>query len=156
MRAKITQNNHQVTRSVPINHISWMSWYEATPCCSWATNIALFEHSRGSSGGLLGWLLCMMTSSNGFFCVTGPLNGQYTDRWWIPQRPVTRSFDVFFDLRLNKRLNKQSRRRWFETPWRSLWRHCNVCKIVTFGKAKQTLTCNTFKRHYTHLLSTNQ
>ena len=25
------------------------------------------------------------------------------------QRPVTRSFDVFFDLRLNKRLSKQSR-----------------------------------------------
>ena len=24
------------------------------------------------------------------------------------QRPVTRSFDVFFDLRINKRLNKQS------------------------------------------------
>ena len=42
------------------------------------------------------------------------------------QRPVTRSFDVFFDLRLNKRLNKQSRPRWFETPLRSLWRHCNV------------------------------
>ena len=32
------------------------------------------------------------------------------------QRPVTRSFDVLFDLRLNKRLNKQSRRRWFEKP----------------------------------------
>ena len=42
------------------------------------------------------------------------------------QRPVTRSFDVFFDLHLNKRLSKQSRRRWFETPLRSLWRHCNV------------------------------
>ena len=32
------------------------------------------------------------------------------------QKPVTRIFDVFFDLRLNKRLSKQSRRRWFETP----------------------------------------
>ena len=42
------------------------------------------------------------------------------------QRPVTRSFDVFFDLRLNKRLNKQSRRGWFETPSRPLWRHRNV------------------------------
>ena len=40
------------------------------------------------------------------------------------QRPVARSFDVFFDLRLNKRLSKQSRRRWFETPSRSLWRRC--------------------------------
>ena len=35
------------------------------------------------------------------------------------QGPVTRSFDVFFDLRLNKRLSKQCRRRRFETPSRS-------------------------------------
>ena len=42
------------------------------------------------------------------------------------QRPMTLSFHVLFDLRLNKRLSKQSRRRWFETPSRSLWRHCNV------------------------------
>ena len=41
------------------------------------------------------------------------------------QRPVTRNFDVFFDLRLNKRLGKQSRRRWFKTPLRPLWSHCN-------------------------------
>ena len=43
----------------------------------------------------------------------------------LSQTPVTRSFDVFFDLRLNKQLSKQSRRRWFETPLRSLWRYCN-------------------------------
>ena len=42
------------------------------------------------------------------------------------QRPVMRSFDVFFDLRLNKRLSKQSRGWWFETLSRSLWRHCNA------------------------------
>ena len=40
------------------------------------------------------------------------------------QRPVTRSFEVFFDLCLNKRLSKQLRRRRFETPSRSLWRYC--------------------------------
>ena len=40
------------------------------------------------------------------------------------QRPVTRSFDVFLDLRLKKRLSKQSWGWWFETPSRSLWRHC--------------------------------
>ena len=43
-------------------------------------------------------------------------------RW---QRPVTRSFDVFFDLRLNKPLNKQWWGWWFETLSRPLWRHCN-------------------------------
>ena len=46
------------------------------------------------------------------------------------QRPVMRSFDGFFDLRLNKRLNKQSKHRWFETPSRSLWRHCNACIVL--------------------------
>ena len=52
------------------------------------------------------------------------------------QRPLTQSFDVLFDMRLNKHLSKPSRRRWFETPSRSLWRHCNVllCRenILTF------------------------
>ena len=42
------------------------------------------------------------------------------------QRPVTRSFDVFFDLRLNKPLSNQLWCWWFETPSRSLWRHCNA------------------------------
>ena len=41
------------------------------------------------------------------------------------QRPVTRSFDVFFDLRPNKRLSKQWWGWWFETPSCPLWRHCN-------------------------------
>ena len=42
------------------------------------------------------------------------------------QRPVTRSFDVFFDLCLNKQWHKQWRCFLFETPSCSLWRHCNV------------------------------
>ena len=37
----------------------------------------------------------------------------------------TRSFDVFFDLRLNKRLSKQSWGWWFETPSQSWCRHRN-------------------------------
>ena len=39
------------------------------------------------------------------------------------QRPVIRSFGVFFDLRPNKWFSKQSWCWWFETPSRSLWRH---------------------------------
>ena len=42
------------------------------------------------------------------------------------QRPVTLSFDVFFDLCLIKRLRKQSWGWWFETLSRPLWRRCNV------------------------------
>ena len=42
------------------------------------------------------------------------------------QRPVTRSFDVYFDLSPNKRLSKQSLGWWFETLSPPLWRHRNV------------------------------
>ena len=55
-----------------------------------------------------------------------------TNTWWRHQMeasarywPVTRRFDVSFDLRLNKRLSKQLICRWFETPSCSLWRHYN-------------------------------
>ena len=46
-----------------------------------------------------------------------PVTGEFPS-----QRPVTRSFGVFIDLRLYK----QSGGWWFETPSRSLWRHYNV------------------------------
>ena len=63
----------------------------------------------------------MMTSSNGnIFRVTSHLCGQFT-----AQRPVTQSFGVFFDLRMNQRLSKQSWGWWFETLSRPLWRHRN-------------------------------
>ena len=53
------------------------------------------------------------------------------------QRPVTRSFRVLVDLRLNKSLSKQSWGWWFETLSRLLWRHCNVQRmngwIITYN-----------------------
>ena len=49
-----------------------------------------------------------------------PVTGEFP-----AQRPVTRSFEVFFDLCLNKRLIKQSWCWWFETPSHPLWRHSN-------------------------------
>ena len=56
------------------------------------------------------------------FCAdNSPVPGEFS-----AQRPVTRSFDVFFDLHLNKQLSKQSRGWWFETSSGSLWRQCNV------------------------------
>ena len=58
-----------------------------------------------------------MTSSNGnIFSITGHL--------WSP-----RSFDVFFYLRLNKWLSKQSWVWWFETLSHPLWRHRNATKL---------------------------
>ena len=46
------------------------------------------------------------------------------------QKPVTRSFHVFFDLRLDKQLSKQSRGLCFGTLPRPLWRHGNVINIL--------------------------
>ena len=51
------------------------------------------------------------------------------------QRPVTWVFDVFFDLRLNKRFSKQSKRRSFGTPSRSL-----LCHPEGYGQADNNKT----------------
>ena len=71
--------------------------------------------------------LGIMTSSSGtIFRITGPLCGEFTGPDEFPaQRPVTRSFDVFFDMCLNKRLSHQPWGWWFETPPWSLWHQCN-------------------------------
>ena len=84
-----------------------------------------------------GQTITMMTSSNrNIVRITGPLWGEFTaHRWITSQRPVTRSFDVFFDWRLNKQLSKQSQGWRFETPSRSLWRHRDVP-----GSVKQNWT----------------
>ena len=49
-----------------------------------------------------------------------PVSGEFP-----AQRPVTGCFDIFFDLRLNKRLSKQSWGWCFETLSCLLWRQCN-------------------------------
>ena len=74
----------------------------------------------------------MMTSSNGTFSALldlyagkSPVTSEFP-----AQRPVTRSFDVFFDLRLTKRLSKQSWGWWFETLSRPLLRHCSVPRYL--------------------------
>ena len=72
-----------------------------------------FELREGDHDDVIKWNI---------FRVTGPLCGEFTGPGEFPtQRPVTRTFDVFFDLRLNKRLSKQPWGWWFETPSWSLW-----------------------------------
>ena len=46
-----------------------------------------------------------------FSAGNSPVSGKFP-----AQRPVARSFDVFIDLRLNQRLNKQPWGWWYETP----------------------------------------
>ena len=89
--------------------------------------------------------LNMMTSSNGnIFRVTGLLcgeSGEFPSQW-----PVTRSFDVFFGLRLDKRLSKQPRGWWFETPSRSLSRQCNEIIPLMFFSCVQLWQLSLYER----------
>ena len=70
------------------------------------------------------------------------------------QRPVTRSFDVFFDLHHpNKRLSKQWWGWWFETPSCPLWRHrngwhksCHRCVIWDTPSTKLQPRQNSFRK----------
>ena len=77
----------------------------------------------------------MMASSNGnIFRVTGICAGNSPVPGEFPtQRPVTRSFDVFSDLRPNKRFSKNWWGWWFETPSHPLWRHCNAVLYTSYA-----------------------
>ena len=80
------------------------------------------------------------------------LYGEFTGH--RSERPVTRSFDVFFDLHLNKGLSKQSRGWWFEMPSRSLWRHCNMYFIV--DKYRTSLSSGLLHCHTEEYMYTNR
>ena len=78
-----------------------------------------------------------------------PVTGEFP-----AQRPLTQSFDVYFDLRLNKQLSKQSWGWWFVTPSRSLWRHCNVIRVAHLSHNRlYTRLCDCCVCHY---LTTNK
>ena len=82
-------------------------------------------------------VLIMMTSSETFSALLVICAGNLPVPGEFPtQRPVTRSFYVFFDLRPNKRLRKHRWGWWFETPLCPLWRHCNDYNIS--GSAHMT------------------
>ena len=71
------------------------------------------------------WWRIQMETFSGLLAIcvgNSSVNGEFP-----LQRPVTRSFDVFFDPRLNKRLNKQLWGWWFETP------SCYLCVAVVYG-----------------------
>ena len=57
-------------------------------------------------------------------------NSPVTSEFLAP-RPVMQSFDIFFDLHLNKRFSKPSWGWLFETPSCPLWHHCNVTGVST-------------------------
>ena len=71
------------------------------------------------------------------------------------QRPVPRCFDVFFDLRLDKRLSKQSWGWWLETLSQPLWRHSNDEKSDTFTRVF-TIYCTGFSELWRSIFITER
>ena len=94
---------------------SRLNAHRNTDCTVKIETIVLFSCVAGAKTCML--VTHIMTSLNGnIFRVTGPfVRGIHRSLWAL----------MFFYMLLNKRLSKQSRRRWLETPSRSLWRHCN-------------------------------
>ena len=75
----------------------------------------MFPFGHSDINMLMQWKWMMMSSNGNIVRVTGLLWGEPPVIGGFPsQRPVTGIFDVFFHLGLNKRLSKQTRRRWFE------------------------------------------
>ena len=115
-----TTSNSTRDKQVELVFLSYISLSsKKTSTCYYLREDNIFLHMSY----FLSWLHEMETFSALLALCEGnsPVTGE------IPwRRPVTQSFDVFFVLRLNKRLRKQSRRRGFETQSRPLWRHCNV------------------------------
>ena len=94
----------------------WRGWHQ-------------YEVSVFANGiwGFVSWWRHQMEAFSALLAIcagNSPVTGEFP-----AQRPVRQSFDVFFDLRMNKRLSQESWGWWFETPSpsRSLWRHSNLC-----------------------------
>ena len=85
--------------------------------------LSLADRPSPHSGDVPWWRHQMET----FFALLAICGGNSPVPGEFPtQCPVTRSFDVYFDLHPNKRLSKQSWGWWFKTPSSPLWRHCNA------------------------------
>ena len=114
-----------------MNHMKWISHITFDIICTnvmilkflhlfnYYTVDSLFlkpQSRKGHASGCLQftWWCHQMETFSALlaFCAgNSPVTGEFH-----AQRLVTRSFDVFFDLSLNKRLSKQSWGWWFETP----------------------------------------
>ena len=99
----------------PLHNFVGVSRLKLEAYCAVIVNLSTWWHHQMETFSAL-LALCVGNS---------PVPGEFP-----AQRPVTRSFDVLFDLRPNKWLSKQWWGWWFETQSCPLWRHCNEIKHV--------------------------
>ena len=97
--------------SFTINITHFFSLWTLSPwCCQSSYARSWWRHQMETFAVLLA--ICAGNS---------PVPGEFPS-----QRPVTQTFDVYFYLRLNKRLSKRSWGWWFETLSSPLWRHSSM------------------------------
>ena len=124
-----------LTPSFLVPSVALWVWFPVWVWLSWVVSVLFLPRvSNIDSQSARSGCTPMMTSSNGnIFRVTwpfvrgihrSPVNSLHRGQWRAALR-------VFFDLRLNKRLSKQSWGWWFETPSRPLWCHCNGILMMT-------------------------
>ena len=109
----VLNRRHMMSRQlVTIGLVKGLSlnWHQAETMLTYCQFHPWWRHQMETSSALLA--NCAENSA-----ATGEFSAQ---------RSVTWSFDVFFDLRLHKRLSEQSKHRWFETLSHPLGRHCNA------------------------------
>ena len=119
VRARGSTSDWTVWYMIAVTYMKWNSigivWGNTNRmgCICYIINVTMswWRHQMETFSALLA--LCAGNS---------PVTGKFT-----AQRLVARSFDVFIDLPLNKRLCKQSWGWWFETLSHPLWRHRNGC-----------------------------
>ena len=137
--------NPPVTASFPFQNVSNAERVSMRMTSLWSTEKTWWRHQMETFSALLA--ICAGNS---------PVTGEFPT-----QRPVTRSFDVYFDLRPNERLSKQSRGWWFETLSSPLWRHRNgyrkslLLKMVWYlsNKSRFWTLLNGFLNNYFSILS---
>ena len=90
---------------------------------------------RTSAGTLKIMDVRMTSSKTNTFRVTGPLWGESIGHRWIPPTKASDAvlWCFLWSVPEQKRSSKQLRRRWFESPSRSLWVHYNVSHIYETG-----------------------
>ena len=126
----------------------WEAWQRDTcvlireRCGQCSALIRLVVQYISQDNGLFLWLSWWRHQMETFsallaICVwNSPVTGEFP-----AHRPVTRSFDVSFDLRLNNKLSKQWWGWWFGTSSRPSWRHCNTFSVNVGDAFRHTIHC---------------
>ena len=161
--APVNERRHYIVTS---SLIGWAHAQNDPGCIATSAQPASYLGSQSYISGQLDHAHFNVTADNNSWLIPGPnsLDNNSRSSWWrhqmvtssallaicvgnspvageFPaQRPVTRRCDVFFDLRLNTRLRKQSWGWWFETILHPLWRHCNDLHIEVKW-CKQIVCC---------------